>query len=99
MQLFGHVRQHMDVLLELAVRHEEQADQMDRLAIQGIKVDAFFRSTENGDDVGNQIGRGVGNANSEPDAGAHGSLAFFNRGGDGFAMFGRESAVFDELRD
>ncbi len=59
------------MLLKLALGNQEQHNQIDWLVIQGIEIDAFFRAAKRADYFINQIGGGMRNADSKPDAGAH----------------------------
>ena len=87
-QQLGDVGQGVEVLLELALRHQEEHDQVDRLVVQGVEVHALLRAAQRADHLVDQVGRGVRDADAKADAGAHGGLALLDHRGDGLAMFG-----------
>ena len=102
-QQLGDIGQGVEMLLELALRHQEEHDQVDRLVVQGIEVDAFLRAAQRADHFIDQIRRGVRDADAEADAGAHGGLALLDHRRDGVVMFGLDLAgrhqVVDQLID
>ena len=94
---FGDVGQRVKVLLKLALRHQEQHDELYRLIVERIEAHAFLRTAQRADNFKNQIGRGMRNADAESNAGAHGSLALFDGGGHGVAIIGLDFARGDEI--
>ena len=96
---FGDVGERVEVFLELALRHEEEHDEIDRLIVQGVKVHAFLGSAERADDFVNQVRRGVRDADAESDAGAHRRLALLDDGGDRIVMLGFDLAGHHEVAD
>ena len=86
MQQLGDVRQGVQMLLKLALRHEKEHDELHRLVVERIEIDARLGTAQRAHHFVNQVGRGVRNADAEPDAGAHGRLALLDRGGHGIAV-------------
>ena len=84
----GDVGQGVKMFLELALRHQEKHDQIDRLIVQRVKIDPVGGTAQRADDFLDQIGRGMGNADAETNAGAHGRLALLDHGDDGVAVLG-----------
>src|ERR1035441_4015917 len=52
----GDIGQGVKVLLKLTLRHEEEHDQLDRLIVQGIEVDACLRAAQGADYFADQVG-------------------------------------------
>ena len=50
MEELGNIGQGVKMLLKLALRHKEQHDQLHRLVVERIEVDAGFRAAERTDD-------------------------------------------------
>ncbi len=96
---FGDIGEGMEVFLELALGDEEEHDEVDGLVVEGVEVSAVLGSAEGADDFVDEVGGGVGDSDSEPDAGAHRVLAFLDDGGDGVAVFGFNFAALDQLAD
>jgi len=95
----GDVGQGVKVFLKLALRHKEEHDQIDGLVVERVEIDAFGGPAQSADHFGDQVGRGMGDADAKADAGAHGRLALFDDGGDGLAVFGFDLARGDEVAD
>ena len=97
----GDVGECVEVFLELTLGNEEKHDEIYRLIVERIEVDAFLRATESTNDFRNQIGGRVRNPDAEPDARAHGSFALLDHSGDGLAMlwldFSRGDKVVDKF--
>src|SRR5687768_14348553 len=55
------IRERMQVFLKLALRHEEEHYQVNRLIIEGIEVYSLSRPAKRTDHFVNQIGRRMGN--------------------------------------
>ena len=87
----------VEVLLELALRHEEEDHEADRLAVECIEGDTTAGATQGGDGLGNAIGSGVGDADAVADAGAHGLFALTDHGADAGAVGWVNRVGFDEL--
>jgi hypothetical protein len=87
LQQLGDSGHSMQVLLKFFLRNQKKHDETDGLAVQGIKRDPVFRPSQCDDQLRNQIRRSVRNADAEPDAGAHGLLAFPHRAADGVKVF------------
>ena len=96
---FGDVGEGMEVFLKLALGNEEKHDQIDGLIVEGVKIDAIFGTAESANDLINEIGRRMGNADAKPDAGAHRGLAFFDHRGDGVVMLAFDFARRDQIID
>jgi len=94
---FGDIGESVEVFLELALGNEEKHDEIDRLVVEGIEIDAFFGAPKSANDFIDEIGRGMGNTNAETDASAHRRFALFDDGGDGVVMFGFDFARGDEV--
>lgn len=92
----GDIGQRVEMLLELTLRHEEEHDQVDWLIVQGIEIDPSPGTAEGAHDFVDQVGGGMWYPDAEPDAGAHGGLAFFDHGRDGGTMFGFDLAALHE---
>ena len=95
----GDIGQGVEMFLELALRHQEEHDQIDGLIIQRVKVDPGDRAAHRPDDFLDQIGRGMGDADSKADAGAHGRFALLDDGDDGVAVLGPDACVADQILD
>jgi len=87
----------VQVLLELALRHEEEDHEADRLTVEGIEGDASGRSAEGSDGLRKAVGSCVGDADAVANAGAHGLLALPDHGADTGAVGGVNRVGFDEL--
>ena len=87
-QKFGDIGESMKMFLKLALRNQKEHDEIHGLIVERVEVDSFFRAAERTDDFINQIGGGVGDADAEPDAGAHRSFPFLDDGSNRLAMFG-----------
>jgi hypothetical protein len=98
-QQFGNVRERVEMLLELSLRHEEEHDEFYRLVVERVEVDALRGAAQRADNLVNQIRRGVRDADAKPDAGGHGRLALFDGGGDGVAVGGLNLAGGDKVPD
>jgi len=68
-----------------------------------LQIDTVLASPQSADHLVDQLGRGVGDAHTEADAGAHRLLALAHRGCDGLLMLGIDRAGLrkptDELVD
>ncbi len=95
----GNIGEGMEVLLELALRHEKKHHEIHRLIIQRIEIDAFAGAAESADDLVDQVGRGVWDANTKADPGAHGGFALLDNGGNGVLVLGFNLASGDEIVD
>ena len=84
------------MLLELALRHEEEHDELDGLVVERVEVDARGAASESADDFWDEVGAGVRDADAKADPGAHGILALAHDGGDGLAILGLDLAAVDE---
>ena len=89
----------MKMLLKLSLRHKEEHDQIDRLIVQRVEIDALGRAAQCADDFLDQVRRGVGNADAKTYAGAHGGLALFDHGDDGVATFRPNFMSCDQVLD
>ena len=98
-QELGDVRQRVEMFLKLALRHEEQHDEVHGLIVERIEINAFAGATQGADDFTDEIRAGVGDADAETDAGAHGGFALLDDGGDGVVMLGFNLARADEIFD
>lgn len=95
----GDVGEGVKMLLKLTLGHEKEHDEVYRLIIEGVEVDALFGSPQCADDFRNQRGGGVRNPDAEPDARAHGFLAFLDHFRDGGLMFRLDFSRRDEIVD
>ena len=68
---FGTVGERVEVFLELALRDEEQHDELHGLVIEGIEVDPLGGAAERADDLVDQIRGGMRNADAETNARGH----------------------------
>ena len=93
----GDIGQGVQMLLELTLGNQEKHDKIDGLIVQGVKIDPLFGASKRSDDFLDQIGGGMGNANSEADARAHGRFALLDDRGDGLTVFSLDLAVGDEI--
>jgi hypothetical protein len=93
------VGERVEVFLELSLRHEKEHDELHRLIVECVEVDAFGRAAERADDFKNQIGRGVRDADAEADACGHGCFALLDGGGYGVAVAGLNLAGGHEIAD
>lgn len=98
-QQLGDVGQRVQVLLKLALRHEEEHHQIHRLIVQRVEIAAFAGAAQRADDFGDQIGGGMRNSDSEANAGAHLRVALLDHGSDGLAVLGFDSSRSDEVAD
>ena len=98
-QKFCDIGEGVEVFLELALGNEEKHDEFHGLVVEGVKLHAAARAAEGTDNIVDEIGGSVGNANAETDAGAHRVFALFDDGGDLVAMFGFNFAARDEQID
>ena len=98
-QQFRDVGERVEMFLKLALRHEEEHDELDGLVVERVEIDAFARAAERADDLEHQIRRGVRDADAEADAGGHGGFALFDGGGHGFAVAGLDFAGGHEVGD
>ena len=89
----------VEVFLKLTLGDEEKHDEVYRLVVEGVKVDAAAGTAQSADDFGDQIRRGVGDADAEADARAHGGLALFDGRGDGVAILGLDFSGGDQVVD
>jgi len=102
---FGLVQQLRDVgervemLLKLSLRHQEEHDQVHRLVVQRVEVHPGLRTAERPNDLGDQLGGGVRDADAKPDARAHGGLALLYHGGDGVLVLRFDFSGGDEVVD
>lgn len=95
----GDIGEGMEMLLELALGNEKEHDEIDRLIIERIKIDALFGTAKGADDLVNEIGGGVGNANAETNPGAHGGFALFDDRSDLVPVLGLDLAAIDKAAD
>ena len=98
-QKLGDVGERVEVFLKLALGNEEKHDEVDRLVVERIELDPALGAAQGADDLGDQIGRGVRNADAKPDARAHGRLALLDDGGDGVFILGLDLAGGHEVVD
>ena len=59
------------MFLKLTLGHEKKHDELHRLVVKRVEVDAFARTAERADDFKNQIRGSVRNADAEADARGH----------------------------
>ena len=65
------IRKHMNVLLELARRHQKQEHQMDWLTVNGIELDFLSGTPDYRHNFRYQCRGGMGNAYAKSDTRAH----------------------------
>jgi hypothetical protein len=101
MQQFGDIGEGMEMFLELALRDEEEHDQVNGLIVERVEVDAGAGTAKGSDDFIDEVGGGVRDADTEADTGAHRGFALFDDGGDGVMVFLLDAAgayeVINEL--
>lgn len=95
----GDVGEGVEVFLKLTLGNEEKHDEVHRLIVERVEVDPFLRAAQRTDDFRDQIGGGVRDADAEPDAGAHGSLALLDNRSDGLAVLRLDFSGGDEIVD
>ena len=93
------VRQRVEMFLKLTLRNEKKHDEIHRLIVERVEVDARARTAQRTDDFANQIRRGMGNPDAEANAGAHRRLAFLHDGRNRVEVFGFDFSGRDKVRD
>ena len=56
MKQLGDIGKGVEVFLELALGHQEQHHELDRLIVQGVETNALFGTAESADNLVNQVG-------------------------------------------
>ena len=68
MKSLGNFSQRVQVLLKLALRHEEKHHEIDGLIIEGVEIHSRSRTSQGANDLMDQVGRSVRNPNAKTDA-------------------------------
>ena len=72
MQELRDICQRVEMFLELTLRNEEEHDEIHRLIVERVEIDTLAGAAERADDFADQVRAGVGDADAEADARAHG---------------------------
>src|SRR3954469_11228460 len=88
----GDIGKSVKVLLKLALRHEEEHDKINRLVVERVEIDALLGASQSANDLVNEIGGGMRNANTETNPCAHGGLALFDNRRNSVVMLGLDLA-------
>jgi len=97
MNQFRNVRENIEVLLKLARRYQKEEDQMNRLAIERLKLNSCSRAPSHGHHFRQQFRGGVGNGHAKSDSCGHCRFALSHPLRDGFPVLGGNIAVGDEV--
>ena len=95
----GDVGERVEMFLKLTLGNEEKHDEIDRLIVERVEVDPFFRASQRTDDFGDQVCGSVRDADAKTNARAHGSLALLDDCGDGLTVLRLDFSSGDEVVD